>query len=79
MALANESDTVLTTPEVPGPVGILRGDRHADDEDLAAGIVARYSDAGSSETVKVRAIREGTERVRRVSPLEPDRVARLMI
>jgi tRNA U34 2-thiouridine synthase MnmA/TrmU len=77
--LTGEGDRVLTTPEVPGPTAVLRGGRISEDEELAGRIVARYSDAGASEMVKVELTGPGGEASLDVYPLDPAETARLMI
>lgn len=73
------SDTVLTTPECPGPVGILTGEDSAHEESMAAGIIARYSDGRPTGCVKISIQSGGVTRVEEVSPLDPNEVKRLMI
>jgi tRNA U34 2-thiouridine synthase MnmA/TrmU len=77
--LADESDLVLSTPEIPGPTAVLRGPRRGEDEELAGSIVARYSDASSRERVRIRLVGKGGETVMEVDPLDPGETAELMI
>ncbi len=51
MALARSSDAVLSTPEVPGPVAVLRGWTSPGDTAIAAEIIARYADRSSPMVV----------------------------
>jgi tRNA U34 2-thiouridine synthase MnmA/TrmU len=76
---AEESDRVLTTPECPGPTGILIGDASAADEETAARIVARYSDGRLAGRVKIRIRSRAGERVEEVSPLDPEDVKTQML
>jgi tRNA-specific 2-thiouridylase len=78
-ALADEDDNVLTTPAVPGPTAVLRGRQTSEDEDLAAGIVARYSDAASGDRVEIRITGQGREAMVETKPLSPAETAELMI
>jgi tRNA-specific 2-thiouridylase len=77
--LADEGDYVLTTPEVPGPTAILRGPGMSEDEELAGRIVARYSDAGASDKVKIHRAGPGGEASAEVDPLDPGDAGELMI
>jgi len=77
--LADEDDDVLTTPDVPGPTAVLRGSGAGGDEDLAARIVARYSDAGGSDSVLIRITGHGREDSVKAKPLDPGETAELMI
>ena len=76
---AGPYDTVLDTPECPGPIGILTGRDSAHEESMAAGIVARYSDGRPTGCVKVSIETAGVVRVEEVSPLDAEQVKRLMI
>jgi tRNA-specific 2-thiouridylase len=78
-ALVERDDDVFTTPAVPGPTAVLRGPEMAADRDLTARIVARYSDAGASESVTVRVSCGGGEISLRVTPLDPVEAEKLMI
>ncbi len=77
--LADASDAVLTTPEVPGPTAVLRGREMSEDEKLAGRIVARYSDAGSADKVRIRIVGPRREASLEVDPLGRDEVGELMI
>jgi tRNA U34 2-thiouridine synthase MnmA/TrmU len=77
LATAGSADTVLTTPECPGPVGILVGD--ASEEEIAASIVARYSDGRATGRVKILTRTSAAERMGEVSPLDAESVRELMI
>jgi len=78
-ALADSDDRVLTTPEIPGPTAVLRGRRTGEDEHLAARVVARYSDAGPSDSVRIRITGRGRETFLEVKPLDRGESAGLMI
>jgi tRNA-specific 2-thiouridylase len=77
--LADEDDVVLTTPAVPGPTAILRGSQVVVDEDISARVVARYSDAGPSDRVKIHVAGPGGERLLEVDPLDRRETGELMI
>jgi tRNA-specific 2-thiouridylase len=76
---ARPGDIILATPDVPGPIGILMGERGREEESLAAGMVARYSDGRAYPKVKVSISTAGETRCVEVRPLEPCRVADLMV
>ena len=52
-ALARGNDALLEVEKIPGPVGLLRGRYEVADLNLAASIVARYSDAPKGIAAKV--------------------------
>jgi tRNA-specific 2-thiouridylase len=79
LALRTESDTVLTTESCPGPTAVLRGARAREEEDLAAAIVARYSDGQAAGVATVRITSPAGVRVRDAVPMAADDVAGLMI
>ncbi len=63
---------VLSFPDVPGPVALVEGEPAACDLELAARLVARYSDARPGEPVTVR-VRHGNDvQELTVLPLPPD-------
>jgi tRNA U34 2-thiouridine synthase MnmA/TrmU len=77
--LAEEQDTLLDTISNPGPIAILQGARASEEEELAARMVARYSDGKSSSAVTVSIkSREGT-RILEVEPMNPQEVGSFMI
>jgi tRNA-specific 2-thiouridylase len=78
-SLVDRSDEVLSTPEVPGPTAVLRGPAEAQDEELARRIVARYSDAGPSDKVRIRMAGPQGDSLADVYPLDPAETGRLMI
>jgi len=59
--ISEENDILLTVPEVPSPVGILKCGEEPSDRviKVASGIVARYSDAKNLENVKVAVYKSG--------------------
>jgi tRNA-specific 2-thiouridylase len=73
------ADTVLTTPECPGPTAVLSGEEAASEEGLAAAIVARYSDDRHKNLVRIRIVAGDSERVEDVVPLDPEAARRMMI
>lgn len=78
-AIAGEGDTVLTTPDVPGPTAVLRGRQKDQDLNLAGRIVARYSDAPSDDVVRIHvAGPEGAAYIE-VKPLDREVTSGLMI
>ncbi len=79
LATADESDTLLITPECPGPVGVLIGTDSSQEEDLASRIVARYSDGRSSGRVKIHIRSTEGDRVDEVPPLDAEDVAHLIL
>ncbi len=79
IGLAGESDTLLDTTSVPGPIAILQGERSAEEVELAARMVARYSDGKSSSSVAVIVKSpEGSTNLE-VEPMNPQEVGSLMI
>jgi tRNA-specific 2-thiouridylase len=79
LALSGDSDTVLTTESCPGPTAILRGSRAGEEEDLAAGIVARYSDGRTEGGVVVRIKSPAGERLADAAPMAAEDARKLMI
>jgi tRNA U34 2-thiouridine synthase MnmA/TrmU len=79
LGLVDETDWVLSTPEVPGPTAVLRGPGLGEDRELAGRVVARYSDASPSEKVKIRIAYPGGEDFEEVYALDPDEAGGLMI
>lgn len=70
LAFAGEGFDVLTPASVPGPVCLV--ERGAPDVlELAASMVARYSDNGGGEVV-ISAVKDGEEASISVEPMEPD-------
>jgi tRNA-specific 2-thiouridylase len=79
LATADESDTLLTTPDCPGPVGVLIGTDSSQEEDLASRIVARYSDGRLSGRVKIHIRSASSDRADEVPPLDAEDVGRLIL
>jgi tRNA U34 2-thiouridine synthase MnmA/TrmU len=77
--LATEQDTLLDTVSDPGPIAILQGGRASEEEELAARMVARYSDGKSSSAVTVSIGSPGGSRTLDVEPMNPQEVGSLMI
>jgi hypothetical protein len=77
--MAGPDDTVLVTPECPGPTGVVVGGALPEDVDLAAGMVARYSDGRASGRVTVRITSASSDLAKDVVPLDADTVRILMI
>jgi hypothetical protein len=78
-SMAGPDDTVLVTPECPGPTGVVVGGALPEDVDLAAGMVARYSDGRASGRVTVRITSASSDLAKDVVPLDADTVRILMI
>lgn len=76
---ARPGDVVLTTEDCPGPTAILAGKAALDDLELAASIVARYSDGKREGRVMVRAVAQELDRLISAVPLDPESVGKLMI
>jgi hypothetical protein len=79
ISLAGDSDTVLTTESCPGPTAVLRDMRGVQEEELAARIVARYSDGRSAGKVRVKIKSPAAESLLDVTPLPAEDVRALMI
>jgi tRNA-specific 2-thiouridylase len=79
LGMAAQDDTILTTPYVPGPAAVLRGKPTRDEERLAAGLVARYSDGRSAERVSVCIRSPQGEREEEIEPLSAEETSALMI
>jgi tRNA U34 2-thiouridine synthase MnmA/TrmU len=78
-SMARPQDRVLDTTDCPGPTALLRGKKAGEEEELAARVVARYSDGKEREWVAVQAAGPESAGVRRVRPMGPEAVERLMI
>jgi tRNA-specific 2-thiouridylase len=78
---ARDGDLVLITEDCPGPTAILMGPNAAEDLDLAAGIVARYSDGKLRDRVAVRVAPAsgGEGRLLAAAPVDAESVGKLMI
>jgi hypothetical protein len=72
-------DLVLTTEDCPGPTAIVAGEAAERELELAASIVARYSDGKLGERVTVRAISKGLDRVIVAVPLDRESTGKLLI
>jgi hypothetical protein len=62
----------------PGPTAVLSGGT-PEDENLAAAIVARYSDAGSQAATGIEIVTSSGRRLVEVVACDPDCARRLMI
>lgn len=78
-ALADAGDTMLVTEECPGPTGLIVGSASPEDTDLAASMVARYSDGRLAGSVRVAITSPSCRLARDVVPLDADSVRDLMI
>jgi len=76
---ARAGDWVLTTEDCPGPTAILTGPGAGGDLDLAASIVARYSDGKLRDRVAVRVVCDGEDRLVAAAPLDAESVGKLML
>jgi tRNA-specific 2-thiouridylase len=77
--LAEDSDWLLTTPDIPGPTAVMRGPGTAQDQHTAGRIVARYSDASPDDMVRVIVTMPGGSESIEVEPLDPDAASGMMI
>lgn len=78
-SMAGAEDTVLVTEDCPGPTGLVVGSASTEEADLAASMVARYSDGRLAGRVKVRITSPRGELAEDVVPLDADSVRNLMI
>lgn len=70
--ISSADDLIFDIVDVPGPMGIGRGEFSDSDLATAASVVARYSRARNEERVRVRIYRKtGKERVLTVAPADP--------
>ena len=76
---ARAGDLVLTTEDCPGPTAILAGQAAERELELAASVVARYSDGKLGERVTVRAMSQGLDRVIVAVPLDAESTRKLLI
>jgi predicted ribosome quality control (RQC) complex YloA/Tae2 family protein len=79
MRLAEDQDTLLDTISNPGPIAILQGERASEEEELAARMVARYSDGKSSPAVTVSIKSPEGEKTLEVKPMNPQEVGSFII
>ncbi len=77
--LATEQDTLLDTVSNPGPIAILQGGRASEEEELAARMVARYSDGKASSVVTVSIKSPEGSRTLDAEPMNPQEVGSHMI
>lgn len=77
LGLSREKDLLMNARDLPGPIGLLRGEPTGEDLNQALGIVARYSDKGDAETVIMEHWKIGDEErlIVKVEPLEKNEVA----
>ena len=61
-------DYVVTTVDVPGPLGILRGTASYEDIEKTCRLIARYSKARSQPQVRVSVSRQGLVSIVTVKP-----------
>lgn len=81
---ARDGDVLLELAEMPGPLGLLRGDTNEENIRIAAGLVARYSKAQTQPSAKVRVrsaprASQDNDRIIVVAPLEPTHAQAMMI
>lgn len=79
LSLAEASDTVLSAASCRGPTAVLRGEGASREQELAAGIVARYSDHAFAGSVMVRIESPEGKGLIEAVPLAADDVKNLMI
>ncbi|NLB89148.1 MAG: tRNA 4-thiouridine(8) synthase ThiI, partial [Syntrophomonadaceae bacterium] len=76
--MANDTDLLLKVTDHPGPTGILRQYEETNSEqiELAASIVARYSDAKKQPLANVKVYNRSEEILHtiQVKPMAPDEV-----
>ncbi len=77
-ALLKEGDVFLIAYSHKGPNALLRGETKGEDIELGGRIVARYSDLGEGERLRVK-VRNGGERFIEVNKASEEMVRRLMI
>jgi tRNA U34 2-thiouridine synthase MnmA/TrmU len=77
--VADPGDVVLITQDCPGPTAVLSGPMQAAEADLAASMIARYSDGKLAGLVKVKVISAEGVGFRDAAPLDPRNVSELMI
>jgi hypothetical protein len=76
---ARAGDFLLLTEDCPGPTAILAGEARDRELELAAAVVARYSDGKLGERVTVRALSQGIDRIIAVAPLDPESTRKLVV
>ncbi|MBC7327597.1 tRNA 4-thiouridine(8) synthase ThiI [bacterium] len=77
--LVREDDVFLEAISHKGPDAILRGQVSEEDVELAGRILARYSDLGEGEKLRVKVSRKGEERMIEVDKLEEKEIRKWMI
>lgn len=77
--LAKAEHTVLVTLDCLGPTAVLVGNASGEEADLAASMVARYSDGHELGRVKVKISSSVGEVIKDAVPLDADSVRSLMI
>lgn len=77
--LVREDDVFLEAVSHKGPDAILRGQVSEEDVELAGRILARYSDLGEGEKLRVKVSRKGEERMIEVDKLEEEEIRKWMI
>ena len=77
--LASETDTLLTVIGHLGPTGLLTVPCGRGEIELAASVVARYSDAPRDGEVKVEVVRAGQREELFVVPIDPDEASKLLV
>jgi tRNA-uridine 2-sulfurtransferase len=78
-ARVRAGDFLLVTEDCPGPTAILSGGSAGRELELAAGIVARYSDGKRGQRVIVRVSCEGRDQVLTTVPLDSESTRKLMV
>jgi tRNA U34 2-thiouridine synthase MnmA/TrmU len=79
LSKAQPWDVVLDTEDCPGPIAILTGEAAVGEVDLAASVVARYSDGRFTGRVRVHVISPDGHHFQDAVPLDAENVRRLMI
>ncbi|NQU73554.1 MAG: 7-cyano-7-deazaguanine synthase [Candidatus Omnitrophica bacterium] len=79
--LADEKDSLMDAKDVPGPIGLLRGEATEDDLSIALRIVARYADKTEGDTVLMEHWASGKDdrSFTEVKPLDKDKLEALRI
>ncbi len=79
LALQTPGAVYLRTIECKGPVGVMTGSPTAEDDHLAASVVARYADTGGAERVAVEVRRDESQHTVDVVPLTSKGVRELAV
>jgi tRNA-specific 2-thiouridylase len=79
LSLSRSTDLILEVESVPGPTVLLCGEVTQESLDLAVFITASYSDAEEGQSVEVKMLGKGMDRVGRGTRIAKARFAGLMI